>query len=72
MSISFLIGAGFLALVVGILGAIFNAFHGLDRYSNRSLVGIFIVHGVCALFYITGLISMVTGIVMYLINYTKG
>lgn len=71
MSPSTLLIAGIISAVVGILGLIFNIGTAVGHRSERSIASVFIMHGICALFYIGGAISVVTAIVMFLINYAK-
>lgn len=70
MSPSTLLILGIISVVVGVLAAVFNM--GTAARGGRTIASIFIVHGICALLYIGGAISVVTSIVMFLINYAKG
>ena len=69
MNPSTLLFAGIISAVIGIFGAVINvAAFGSGR---RGMSSAFVIHGICALFYIGGAISALTGIVMFLINYAK-
>jgi len=71
MSPSTLLIAGIVSALIGIFGLILNIGSAVGHRSERSLASVFIMHGICALFYIGGAISVVTAIVMFLINYAK-
>ena len=49
---------------------IFGAFTRSDT-SDKSIIKTFIVHAICYVFCLSGAISFVTGLIMFLINYFK-
>lgn len=69
MSPTILLVCGLVSFVIGVLGAVLNV--ATFASGRRTTLSVFIAHGFCAIFYVGGVLGIVVGLVMFLINYTK-